>query len=80
MAGLSINLLHLAFFPPKNSNRGGVGSPNRSFWMPHVVINPFPPLPTQNGHSGQIVVAERLFTGNFLALLGSHLGHFEAGI
>ena len=73
MAGLSINLLHLAFFSSKFQTGGGV------ITGPHVVITPFPPLPTQNGHSGQIVVAERLFTGNLLALLGSHLGHFEAG-
>ena len=50
--------------------------------MPRVVIHPFPPLPTQNMHSGQICVDQRLlraYFGNLFAPLEPHLGNVEPG-
>ena len=50
--------------------------------MPRVVIPPFPPLPTQNMHSGLICVDQRLLTayfGNFFAPSEPHLGNSEPG-
>ena len=50
--------------------------------MPRVVIHPFPPLLTQNRHSGLICVDKRLilaYFGNFFAPLEPNLGNVEPG-
>ena len=50
--------------------------------MPHVVILPFPPLPTKNRHSELICVDQRLSTAYFCIFFGPlepHLRNFEPG-